>query len=99
MPIHFITNQIDETIGKNLRKIRLAQQVSVAQVARWLDAREDFVVSLERGQARLRASEMFVLAERFKVRISAFFVGAAAQSRAEECTGDFIGCDLKVARP
>jgi transcriptional regulator with XRE-family HTH domain len=76
MQTDFITNQIDETIGKNLRKIRASHDVSLAQVARWLNSDEEFVVSLERGHARLRASEMFVLAERFGVRISSFFCTA-----------------------
>lgn len=80
MPTDFITNQIDEIIGRNLRKIRVEQDVGVAQVARWLHTDDGFVVSLERGQARLRASEMFVLAERFGVRISSFFCGAAGQA-------------------
>ncbi len=93
----FVTNQIDESIGKNLRKIRAVKHVSVAQVARWLDASEDFVVSLERGQARLRASEMLVLAERFGVRISSFFSGAPGQSKTGE-TGSDVRGDVKAAR-
>jgi DNA-binding transcriptional regulator YiaG len=97
MPMDFITNQIDETIGKNLRKIRAAQQVSVLQVARWLNADEDFVTRLERGQARLRAAEMFVLAEHFGVRISKFFCGAPGQLNSRDCDGGSPR-DLKVAR-
>lgn len=97
MPMDFITNQIDETIGKNLRKIRAEQQVSVFQVARWLDADEDFVTRLERGQARLRAAEMFVLAEHFGVRISRFFCGAPGQLNSRECD-EGSQRDLKAAQ-
>lgn len=96
MPTDFITNQIDATIGKNLRKIRVERQVSRAQVARWLHQDEAFVAGLERGHVRLRASAMFVLAERFGVRISTFFCGAPGQMTANEGCGD-VRRDLKAA--
>lgn len=95
MSVDFITNQIDQTIGRNIRKIRVAQKVSVFQVARWLDSEEDFVARLERGHARLRASEMFVLAERFGVRISMFFGAAPGTVEAPVIAQEFPS-DLNI---
>lgn len=96
MPTDFMTNQIDETVGKNLKNIRMLKRVSVSKVAHWLKAEEDFVVSLERGHARLRASEMFILAERFGVRISSFFGGASRLPTAGEIPNGSQS-DMKVA--
>ena len=68
---------VDETIGRNLARIRTEAGVSVMHLAEALDVSSEEIPSLEDGSKRITASQIWVLSEFLGKPVSAFFEGAA----------------------
>ena len=75
MPRSEATNRIDAHLGKRLREMRIARDLTEVEMAKRLDIEVSQLRDHEAGIARINPARLFVLARLLDVPISAFFEG------------------------
>jgi len=75
MPRTEATNRIDTHLGRRLREMRIARDLSEAEMAKRLDIEVSQLRDHQAGTARIDPTRLFALAYLMDVPISAFFDG------------------------
>ncbi|MCL2611007.1 MAG: helix-turn-helix domain-containing protein [Defluviitaleaceae bacterium] len=87
---------VDEKVGKNLRKIRTKRKLTVDEVADYLGVSKSYVSHFEKGTRNIPVPHLEELAELLDVSIDEFFGREQAKDEEEKTNLKLIGTSLST---
>lgn len=70
-----VCTEIDTLIGENIKKQRVAQNISRSQLSREIHVTHQQLAKYEKAMDRVSASKLFLIARFLKSDVSSFYAG------------------------